>query len=138
MDGGDGVRQLLLHQTAHHQHLVAHVLELGIELTGDVFIEVHIVHTNNPCCSDYALAVEPTGNLFIDAHLVHTNNPCCTNHALAVEPTANLFLVVHVSHPHLLAVTTGDVIFGLLLAGVVKMVLVFEYSISSPMYMKAV
>lgn len=48
VDGRDGVGQLLLHQAAHHQHLIAHALKFGIELTGDVFIEVHIVHTNNP------------------------------------------------------------------------------------------
>jgi hypothetical protein len=58
----------------HHQYLIAHALKLGIELTGDVFVEVHIVHTSNPCCSDYALAVELTANLFVDAHLVHLNH----------------------------------------------------------------
>ncbi len=48
VDRRDGVGELLLHHAPHHQHLVAYTLELGIELTGDMFIEVHIVHTNSP------------------------------------------------------------------------------------------
>ena len=44
VDSSNGVGQLLLYQAAHHQHLVEDTFQLAIELAGNVFLEVVVVH----------------------------------------------------------------------------------------------
>ena len=47
----DGAPQLLLHDTAHLQHLVADVFQFLVELLRDVVTQVQVVHVSRPFLS---------------------------------------------------------------------------------------